>query len=406
MRVIWFIDNKYRELYGLYDLKKKLVNHGIKVYLFHLQFWKTAIQLVNPHIVVVPNLSKTSCDPLVKFAFQENIDIFMHSSEGMYYTDEIQEDKYPIHLIRKVKKVFVWSKLDANFLIKKGFKNKVIVSGSLKFDKRNYINEKKNNKKIRIIGIPTHSRVISGNGISKNNIPYIIRNWMENNHDKAKIGYLKFEIEYIQCLVNILKVIDKNYQVILKASPFENPKIYEKTFPEFKIYQGNDIRDFLKKVDVVLNVYSSTSVDALKFNVPVISITKLINWDKTVLADKNRGPTATNGAAALSIQPSNIIELKKLLNKDKNELLRLCKNKNFFKKADELAHTGDALNIFTNIFVKQQKKISSKNFNYFMFLKYIAVEIRQILFRKKRSKQLYNFWSFKDRGLLESSKIE
>ena len=67
----------------------------------------------------------------------------MHPSEGMYYTDEIQEDKYPIHLIRKVNKVLVWSKLDANFLIKKGFKNKVIVSGSLKFDKRNYINEKK-----------------------------------------------------------------------------------------------------------------------------------------------------------------------------------------------------------------------------------------------------------------------
>ena len=68
MRVIWIIDNKYRELYGLHDLKKKLHNHKIKLYLFHIPVWKTAIDLVNPHIVVVPNLAKSSCEPLVKYA--------------------------------------------------------------------------------------------------------------------------------------------------------------------------------------------------------------------------------------------------------------------------------------------------------------------------------------------------
>ena len=56
----------------------------------------------------------------------------------------------------------------------------------------------------------------------------------------------------------------------------KGPKIYEKTFPEFKIYQGDDIRDFLKNIDVVLNVFSSTAVDALKYSIPVISITKFI----------------------------------------------------------------------------------------------------------------------------------
>ena len=29
MRIIWIVDNKYRELYGLYDLKKKLLNMSI-----------------------------------------------------------------------------------------------------------------------------------------------------------------------------------------------------------------------------------------------------------------------------------------------------------------------------------------------------------------------------------------
>ncbi len=404
MRVIWIIDNKYRELYGLYDLKKKLLDHKIKLYLFHIPVWKTAIDLVNPDIVVVPNLAKNSCAPIVKYASKKQINIFMHSSEGMYYTDEIQRVKYPIHLIKKISKVLVWSKLDAKFLIKKGFKNKIVVSGNLKFDKRNYINKQQSNKKINIIGIPTHLRVITGIGVSKNNIPFFLRNLMEN-HAKARIGYLKFEIEYIESLVRILKEIEADFKIILKVSPFEDPKIYEKTFPEFKIFEGNDIRDFMKKADVILNVYSSTAIDALKFNIPVISITKLINWDKTILSDKNKGPMAKNGAASLSIQPKNTNELKKLLHKDKNELLRLCKNKNFFKKADELAYTCDALDNFTNLFLEYQNKASPKYFNYFMYLKYIAFEVRQILFRRKRSKTLYKFWNYKDRKLLKSFQL-
>ena len=111
MKVIWIIDNKYRELYGLYDLKKKLLDHKIKLYLFHIPVWKTAIDLVNPDIIVVPNLYKNSCAPIVEYAYKKKINVFMHPAEGMYYTDEVQEDKYPISLIKKINKVLVWSKL-------------------------------------------------------------------------------------------------------------------------------------------------------------------------------------------------------------------------------------------------------------------------------------------------------
>ena len=161
----------------------------------------------------------------------------------------------------------------------------------------------------------------------------------------------------------------------------------------------------MKDVDVVLTVYSSTSVDALKYNIPVISMTKFINWDKTVLADKNRGPMAKHGASVLSIQPKNMSELKKLLKKSKKELIKLCESKNFFKKADELAITSNTLDTLTNLFLEYKKKINPRNANYFMFLKYIAVTVRQVLFRRKRGKQLYDFWSFRDRRLLKSFKL-
>ena len=352
----------------------------------------------------MPNLAKRSCEPIVKYASKKKIKVFMHSSEGMYYTEEVQIEKYPTHLIKKIDKVLAWSKMDAKFLIKNGFKNKVLITGNLKFSKENYESKTRKQKKIKVIGIPTHSRVISGNGISKQNIPYLIRHLVEN-YESARVGYLTFEIHYIEALVKVLNEIGKDFQTIIKVSPFEDKKIYKKTFPEVKIYQGDDIRDFLKNVDVILTVYSSTSVDALKYNIPVISMTKFINWDKTVLADKNRGPMAKHGASVLSIQPKNMSELKQLLKKSKKELNKLCERKDFFKKADELAITSDTLDALTKLFLEYQKKINPRKTNYFMFLKYIAVTLRQILFRRKRSKQLYDFWSFRDRRLLKSFKL-
>lgn len=404
MKIIWIIDNKFRELYGLYDLKKKLFEHKIELFLFNIPVWKTAIDLINPHIVVVPNLAKSSCEPIVKYASKKKIKVFMHSSEAMFYTEEAQREKYPTHLIKKIDKVLAWSKMDAKFLIKKGFKNKVLITGNLKFSKENYENKMRKQKKIKVIGIPTQSRVISGNGVSKQNIPYYIRHIVEN-YDASRLGYLTFEIYYIETLVKVLKEISKDYQIVIKASPFEDRKIYKKTFPEVKIFQGDDIRDFLKEVDVILTVFSSTSVDALKYNIPVISITKLINWDKSVLADKSRGPRAKHGATVLSIQPKNMSELKRLLKKSKKELIELCESKDFFKKANQLATTFDTLNILTRLFLEYQKKINPRNTNYFMFLKYIAVTVRQILFRRKRGKQRYDFWSLRDRRLLKSFKL-
>lgn len=404
MRIVWIIDNKFRELYGLYDLRKKLLEHKIKLYFFHIPVWKTAIDLVNPNIVVVPNLAKSSCAPIVNYASKKKINILMHSSEGLFYADKVQKDKYPIYLVKKINKILAWSKLDAKFLVKKGFKKKVIISGNLKFSKKNFVKIKKKSRKIKVIGIPTHSRIISGTGISKQNIPLRIRQYMEND-EAERIGYLKFEIEYIQTLLKIFKEINKNFQIVIKVSPFEDKKIYEETFPEFKIYKGENMRDFLKDIDLVLNVFSSTTIDALKYNIPVISITKLINWDETVRKDKNRGPLGKNGPGTLSIQPKNMTELKKYLKKNKEELLNICKKKNFFKKADSLAYSGDTLKILTNLFLNYQRKVSPKFFNYFFLFKYIAVTIRQILFRRKRRRQLYNFWDAQDRKLLKSFKL-
>ena len=358
---------------------------------------------MNPNVVVIPNLAKTSCEPIVNYAEKKKIDIFMHSSEGMYYTNKIQKIKYPIHLIKKITKILVWGKSDAKYLVEKGFKNKVVECGSLKFDKRNYYKKNSRNKKITVIGIPTHLRIISGFGRSKLMIPYIIRqNTLNKNYEK--LGLFKFEYDYIQLLTEIIEKIDKKKQIIFKVSPFEDPDIYRNTFPKQKIFEGDDVRDFLRNVDVILNVYSSISVDALKFNVPVISINKFIKWDKAVIKNKNYGPNAVYGSAKLGLQPKNMDEFNNLIKKNKKYLINLCKKKNFFKKADQLAETHDSLKLMTELFINYSKKVSNRPYNYFMYLKYLLVEIRQSFFRRPRAAN-FKRWKLSDKRLLYKYRI-
>ncbi len=406
MKILWIVDNKFRELYGLHDLKEILLKHDIKLYLFNIPIWKSAIDFVNPNIVIVPNLFPTSCEPIVNYAKKKNIDVFMHSSEGMFYTDEIQKEKYPDRLINKINKILVWGKLDAKYLIKKGFKDKLIESGCLKFDKKNYSKiNKKTKKKIQTIGIPTHMRLITGSGISRYNIPNVIRKNFEQKKFEV-LGYLKFEYEYIELMSKIIKKIDNKFKILLKVSPFEDPEIYKNTFPELQIHQGNDVRDFLKNVDLILNIYSSISVDALKYNVPVINLSKLVKWDEYILKNRKKGPSPSSylSAVKLGIHVKNFDDLNYLLKKDKKYLLNLCKKKNFFKKANDLAGTFNSLEIFLNLFLNYRKNTKYRPINYLMFIKYFLVEIKQIFFgRPKISK--FKRWNLNDQKLLYNFRI-
>ena len=94
----------------------------------------------------------------------------------------------------------------------------------------------------------------------------------------------------------------------------------------------------------------------------------------------------------------------KTIAKKVKKLIDMYESKNFLKKLMNW-HYFYTLDILTKLFLEYQKKISPRNTNYFMFLKYVAVTVRQILFRRKRGKQLYDFWSLRDRKLLKSFKL-
>ena len=89
MRIVWVIDNKFRELYGLYDLIKGLKKYNINLYLVHKFNWKASLEFFNPQIVVIPNLAKTSGAPILNFAYRKNIDVYLHTSESIFYQEPL-----------------------------------------------------------------------------------------------------------------------------------------------------------------------------------------------------------------------------------------------------------------------------------------------------------------------------
>lgn len=402
MKIVWIIDNKFRELYGLYNLKEILKKNKIDLLLIHKFNWKSSINLFNPSLVVIPNLAETSCKPILDYCYKKRIKIFLHSSEGMYYQTWVQEDKYPINLVRKIEKVLVWSELDAKYLRSKKLGKKVFLTGNLKYDLSNYIQEnKKKNNKIKVIGIPTPLRYLTS--IWDTDILGSLKDAVEKNQ-KEKIGFIKIELEYLEMLFKLIPKLKKlNLEVVLKPHPFESQKIYRKAFPNIDIYNGQDVREFLKKVDIILNLHSSISVDAIKYNIPVISLNNLIKWSDEVLKLRARGPNSKTGASKLGLNPTSIDELINLiLRNSKESLMKKCIKKKDDINSNKLATSLNSLDLFKKIFVKYLKL--ENKIKYVYFPKYIYAEMRQFFFKKKRI-QLFAWWKLEDRKLLRIFKI-
>ena len=171
-----------------------------------------------------------------------------------------------------------------------------------------------NDKKIKTIGIATTCRYTTSS-ISEINIPKLIYSRINNIRQTL---FLKHEIEFFETLSRILKYFEKSkYKFILKPHPFEKNYFYEKAFPTVEIESDPDLRKFLSRVDVLLNMESSVNISALRFKVPVINIQNLVKMSsKYKKIYKKYLPTKIG------------LEIKSLNNL--NEILKNCSKKDLF----------------------------------------------------------------------------
>tara|TARA_B100000941_G_scaffold203821_1_gene148455 strand:- start:3037 stop:4269 length:1233 start_codon:yes stop_codon:yes gene_type:complete len=406
MKVLWIIDNKYRELWGLEDIREKLKSKKIKLILCNKFNWKSAIEYFEPNAIILPNVRNNS--PLkstVNFAHKKNIKSILYKSEGLHYEKTFMQKEHPIDMLEKLTKIFLWANEEGNLARSHGYEDKLETIGGLRFVFKKKIQEKQ--KKIITIGIPTTNRYSTSKFYI--NIPRIIYTRLLKD-GISQIGLVRNEILFFICISKIFKRFkNKNFKFILKPHPFEDPKIYKAAFSavdeNITIEEDPDIRNFLNKIDVMINQYSSSNIHAIKAGIPVLNITKLIPWNEDF------GEVANDYLPKdLGVKVDDLDDLENYLTKySSNELFDLMIKKGDLEVVERICPSLNSVDLFTkNIeIILNKKKIDKKKKNViskiYFFFRYYLKEIYMIFFLKRET--LFHYFKLEDRKLLKKFSV-
>lgn len=388
MSILHIVDNKHRDLWGLYEIRKKLRKKNIRLFFCNKFNWNRAIKYINPSIIILPHIRKDSphFQKIVHSAYDKKIKVICYPSESLDYRKDYLENELPNEILDKIDKLFLWSLEQGQFINEK-HKNKIVITGTTRFNSE----ELHQKEKIQTIGITSSGRYLApltGN----NNVLYYI-NSRQKNH--WTISYLKAEVDFIDFLCGVIKLAkEMNINLVFKPHPFEKIDLYKEAFPDLVIENDPDIRIFLKKIDICLNLHSSSNLQALSYKIPVINITNALELNKEFKESvKNYVPST------LGIPISNVEELKKLLiNYSIGDLFKMNVERGDIDAFKKLVPKYDTTDLISNELSKMHVKSNKKNF--FNFLPYFIKEAYLIIMKSNRE-TLFQPFSKKDEKLLK-----
>ena len=127
MNILNVIDNKYRDLWGIYKIREKLSEKNIKLFLCNKFNWNLAINYINPSIIILPHIRKASphFQKIVHKAHSKNIKVLVYPSEALNYRKEHLIDEFPENILDKIHKIFMWSEDQAQIISEK-HKDKIV----------------------------------------------------------------------------------------------------------------------------------------------------------------------------------------------------------------------------------------------------------------------------------------
>ncbi|MBU2633757.1 MAG: CDP-glycerol glycerophosphotransferase family protein [Nanoarchaeota archaeon] len=222
-------------------------------------------------------------------------------------------------------KMFVWGKSSLNWMIRNGVKkNRLILTGSIKFDSYKYINFDVKDR----LNIPKNKKIIV----------YIA----EGSHKFQFPEYAILEKERVSIYRNLYNTIKEmeDYYLIVKLHPSDidpnTPKIIadECDIHNYSIVNGNfPIQSLLKISNLVISIYSSAILEAIYFKKPVLILDYFKKVDYIVPFLKFKMCLGLNNKNMLK---EYIIKLEK----DKDIFIKTNKKliKNFIYKNDGNAY--------------------------------------------------------------------
>ena len=387
MSILYVVDNKYRDLWGLYEIKKKLTQKNIKLSFCNKFNWNLAIKYINPNIIILPHIRNNSphFKKIVDAAYDKKIKIIVFPAESLDYRKEYMENEFPEKILNKIEKLFLWSNEQGQFISEK-HKKKILITGNNRFD----CGDLSSFGKVKTVGIISTGRYLApltGN----NNVLYWINT---RNKDPISLGVLKNEVEFISFICRIIDLAKEiNLKVIFKPHPFEKVRLYKEAFPDLLIEDDPDIRVFLNKVDVCINQFSSANLQAFAYKIPVININNALPDSKIKKTFKDYFPSL------LGIPIKNLIELKKLLT-DYNieDLFKMNIERGDLKTFEERIPKYQTAKIISDEISRMNLKPNKKKF--FFFFTYFIKEIYLIIMKSNRE-TLFRPFSKKDAKLLK-----
>ena len=382
MRVCWIVDNKYRDLYNLYILKKNLLQSNINLIIINKFNCLEALKFFNPKFVVIPQISGLGIK-ITEYATKMNIKVILVNTEG-FVTKKKYSNFYPeISKVSKLTKIFCSTFSEKKFLLSHKYKSKVILSGSLRYYKKNI--KKISKKKILTVGIISTNKYLSSR-FSKD----IIKEFFHRkNEGRVQFkNFVKYELAFLDFLEK-LKNHNKKIKFVLRAHPFESKDSYKHL--NFYIDNSKTSEEFLDDVDVVINDYSTLSIESILNKVPVLNVRKLIDSELVHLRDyfpANIGYKVKSMKHLEKILSNKSINLRKLLSEKKH--LEIIKK--------EIPLNLDTISIISNYFKKNYYK-QQNNFSILNLLNLIIREIKTLI--KIKSNTVYRFYNPKDNTLLK-----
>lgn len=388
MKILWVIDNKLRELYGLYDLKKSLKKKNIDLIITSKANWLSSIKFFQPNILVVPNI-KSLGKSIINYCFKNKIITCHYSSEGLNYQKSKLTELYPIKYTELFDYLFCWSEEEKFFLDNLGFNKKTLLIGNFKYNKKN-LKFKEDNLSIKTVGIATSLRYFASR--YEKNIFAVIGKRLNNSRGR---GTLHNEIDYIFFITILIeKLLNVGLKVIIRPHPFEDPKIYKKTFKSCDIDENANAYEFIENVDLIINQFSSISVEAAYAHKPVISIIDNISLHDGVSFMEGFIP------AHIGKKLDSFDDIIKFIISKNNKLIDYFSEKNL-SQIQRIAPNLDTVSVLTNFFNSLNYTSDKKNYAY--LLEYILKEI--YIFINRPGGTSYSILNPLDTNLLKKFKI-
>ncbi len=394
-KVLYVIDNKFRDLWGFYDLKKSLIKKNYSLEFCNKFNWRLGIDYINPDIIILPNIRKDilAFQKIVNFAEKKKIKIVIYPSESLDFGEEYLRNEFPMEVVEKVEKVLLWSDEQGQYLLKDGFRKKIRTVGTVRFQK---IDKKNNKKKVKVIGITGSGRYLAP-AAGKANVPRFIYSRQKN---RRLVGAIKNEVEFLDFVSKVInRFSETEIKIIFKPHPFENPEVYKDAFVNLNIEDHPDIRVFLSKIDLLINQQSSANLSAIASEIPVINVSDAIILSKDYQeVDDSYLPTK------IGVMINDENDLYNLIsNHSVNDLFKKNVEKGDVKLLEKLVPKLNTIELMTEE-ITNIKIEKSKAKNIFKGILYFMKEM--FLFYKEKNRiALFRPFKASDRNLIKIFKI-